>query len=282
MLTAFTLIAFAANSLLTRQALGSELIDPVSFTLLRLGSGALALLPLSRLVSEKSSPGVQNGSWGSGFALFAYAGAFSLAYLSLSAAVGALILFGSVQVTMITGALRSGERLRLAQWIGGMIAIGGLVYLLLPGVSAPDPVGGLLMCAAGIAWGVYSMRGRGAPAPVSMTAGNFLRAVPFALLFAALGFSSMHLESAGVLLALTSGMITSGLGYVLWYRALRDLTTVQASLVQLMVPVLAGFGGALLLSERVTTRLVIASVFILGGVALAVVNLPRQKSIRSS
>ena len=282
MLTAFTLMAFAANSLLTRQALGSELIDPVSFTLLRLGSGALALLPLSRLVSEKSSPGVQNGSWGSGFALFAYAGAFSLAYLSLSAAVGALILFGSVQVTMITGALRSGERLRLAQWIGGMIAIGGLVYLLLPGVSAPDPVGGLLMCAAGIAWGVYSLRGRGAPAPVSMTAGNFLRAVPFALLFAALGFSSMHLESAGVWLALTSGVITSGLGYVLWYRALRDLTTVQASLVQLLVPVLAGFGGVLLLSESVTTRLVVASIFILGGVALAVVKRSKPKAIRSN
>lgn len=281
-LTAFTLMAFAANSLLTRQALGSELIDPVSFTLIRLGSGALALLPLSRLVSEKHAPGTQRGSWGSGFALFAYAGAFSLAYLSLNAGVGALILFGSVQVTMITGALRSGERLGAVQWIGGMVAIGGLVYLLLPGGSAPDPVGGLLMCAAGIAWGVYSMRGRGAPAPVSMTAGNFLRSVPFALLFAALGFASMHLESAGVLLAITSGVITSGLGYVLWYRALRDLTTVQASLVQLLVPVLAGFGGVLLLSEQITTRLALASVFILGGVALAVVKPPRQKEHRSS
>ncbi len=281
-LTAFTLIAFAANSLLTRQALGSELIDPLSFTLIRLGSGALALLPLSRLVSEPQ-PGneAKNGSWGSGFALFAYAGAFSLAYISLSAGVGALILFGAVQVTMITAALRSGERLRAAQWTGGLVAVGGLVYLLLPGVSAPDPIGGLLMLAAGVAWGVYSIRGRGVAAPVAMTAGNFLRAVPFALLAGLFALSSFHLERNGILLALASGVVTSGLGYVLWYRALRHLTTVQASLVQLLVPVLAAFGGVVLLAEEITPRLVLASVLILGGVALAVINSREKKRIPS-
>jgi len=271
-LTAFTLVAFAANSLLSRMALSNQLIDPVSFTALRLGSGALALLPLSWIVSEQRSPNKQNGSWGSGIALFAYAAAFSLAYLSLSAGIGALILFGAVQVTMITAAVRSGERLGWAQLVGGIIAVGGLVYLMLPGVSAPDPVGGLLMCVAGIAWGVYSIRGRGVSAPVLMTAGNFLRAAPFALVVGVFAFSTLHLEPRGVLLALTSGIITSGLGYVLWYRALRHLTTVQAALVQLLVPVLAAFGGVVLLSENVSYRLVLASILILGGVALAVLN----------
>jgi drug/metabolite transporter (DMT)-like permease len=271
-LTAFTLVAFAANSLLSRMALSNQLIDPVSFTALRLGSGALALLPLSWIVSEQRSPNKQNGSWGSGIALFAYAAAFSLAYLSLSAGIGALILFGAVQVTMITAAVRSGERLGWAQLVGGIIAVGGLVYLMLPGVSAPDPVGGLLMCVAGIAWGVYSIRGRGVSAPVLMTAGNFLRAAPFALMVGVFAFSTLHLERRGVLLALTSGIITSGLGYVLWYRALRHLTTVQAALVQLLVPVLAAFGGVVLLSENVSYRLVLASALILGGVALAVLN----------
>jgi drug/metabolite transporter (DMT)-like permease len=273
-LTAFTLIAFAANSLLCRLALGGGLIDPVSFTALRLVSGALVLLPLSRVLMESKAPQKAGGSWGSGFALFIYAAAFSLAYLSLNAGMGALILFGSVQLTMISAALRSGENLGLTQWLGSTAAVGGLIYLVLPGISAPDPVGALLMCIAGIAWGVYSIRGKGASAPVPMTAGNFLRSAPMALAASAVAFSSVHLESSGIMLALISGTTTSGLGYVLWYKALRSLTTTQASVVQLLVPALAALGGVAFLSEQVSIRLICASTLMLGGVAMAVLKSP--------
>jgi drug/metabolite transporter (DMT)-like permease len=269
-LTAFTLAAFAANSLLCRLALGGDLIDPVSFTALRLVSGALALCLISWVVAESKAPQKIKGSWGSGFALFSYAAAFSLAYVSLSTGMGALILFGSVQVTMISAALKAGESLRPAQWAGSAAAVGGLVYLVLPGISAPDPMGALLMCVAGIAWGVYSIRGKSASAPVSMTAGNFLRSAPMALAASAVALSSAHLEPFGILLALISGIVTSGMGYVLWYKALRTLTTSQASVVQLLVPVLAALGGVAFLSEQLSVRLVCASMFILGGVAMAV------------
>ena len=173
---------------------------------------------------------------------------------------------------MITAALRSGENLGRLQWVGAVVAVGGLVYLLLPGASAPDPMGALLMGGSGIAWGIYSIRGRGAALPISMTTGNFIRAVPFALLSGVVSLSIVHLEPIGILLALVSGIVTSGLGYVLWYRSLRTLTTVQASLVQLLVPVLAAFGGVAMLAEQVTVRLILSSVLILGGVALAVLN----------
>ena len=244
----------------------------MSFTTIRLVSGALALVAISRLVAEPVAPQTTNGSWGSGFALFAYAGAFSLAYVSLSAGMGALVLFGSVQVTMLGAALASGERLTPAQWVGSVAAIGGLVYLVLPGISAPVPVGTLLMCVSGIAWGVYSIRGKGVSAPVAMTAGNFLRSAPFAIAASAVALSRVRLEPAGILLALASGIVTSGMGYVLWYKVLRSLTTSQASIVQLSVPVLAAFGGVAFLAEQVSTRLVAASALILGGVALAVLK----------
>jgi drug/metabolite transporter (DMT)-like permease len=269
-LTAFTLIAFAANSLLCRMALGGHFIDPVSFTTLRLGSGAVALVALARVTAATGSPGVGGGTWVSGAALFVYALAFSLAYLSLSAGTGALILFASVQVTMIGAALRAGERLTLTQWLGSLAAMGGLVYLVLPGIAAPDLPGAVLMGASGISWGLYSLRGRGSPHPVAMTAGNFARSAPLALAASAVAFAAIHLQPRGVLLALVSGMLTSGVGYVLWYTALRSLTTTQASLVQLAVPVLAAFGGLAFLSERLSFRLVMASILILGGVALAV------------
>ena len=271
-LTAFTLVAFAANSLLCRMALGGHLIDPVSFTTFRLVSGALALIFISRLAGEAKTAERSKGSWGSGFALFAYAAAFSLAYVWLSAGMGALILFSSVQVTMIGVALKSGERLGTAQWVGSAAAIGGLIYLVLPGISAPDPLGALLMCVSGIAWGVYSIRGKGVSAPITLTAGNFARSAPLAIMASAVAFSSVHLEPLGILLALISGVVTSGLGYVLWYKALRSLTTTQASIVQLMVPVLAAFGGVAFLSEQVSVRLIAASALILGGVALALIK----------
>ncbi len=269
-LVAITLVAFAANSLLCRIALDGQLIDPVSFTTVRLVSGALALIPISRLVAEPKAEEKTKGSWSSGFALFAYAVAFSLAYVSLTTGTGALILFGSVQMTMIGAAIRSNEKLGPPQWIGLAAAMGGLVFLVLPGITAPDPLGASLMCVAGIAWGVYSIRGKGVSAPVSMTAANFARAAPMAILASAVAFSSIQVQPMGVLLALISGVVTSGVGYVLWYKSLRRLTTTQASVVQLLVPVLAAIGGIIFLSENVTERLITASILILGGVALAV------------
>lgn len=278
LLTALTLVAFAANSLLCRKALGG-LVDPASFTAIRLVSGALALWPIAWTLTRRDGTRRSSGSWTSAFALFAYAAGFSLAYVSLSAGVGALLLFGAVQVTMLGAALASGERLGLAQWVGSVVSVGGLLYLVFPGISAPNPVGALLMCAAGVAWGVYSIRGRGAAAPVLMTAGNFARAAPMALVASLVALAWLQLTPAGALLALVSGVVTSGLGYVLWYAALRGLTTTQASLVQLLVPVIAAFGGVAFLSERVTARLLLASALILGGVALAVLT-KRTASVR--
>jgi len=223
-----------------------------------------------RNLSNKSQQA--KGSWGSGLALFVYAAAFSLAYVSLSTGMGALILFGSVQVTMIGVALKSGEKLGPVQWSGLAAAISGFIYLVMPGISAPDPLGALLMCTSGIAWGVYSVRGKGVSTPVVMTAGNFTRSAPMAIIASTIAFSTAHLELLGVLLALVSGIITSGLGYVLWYKALRSLTTAQASAVQLMVPAIAAFGGVAFLGEQVSFRLIMGSALILGGVALAVIK----------
>jgi drug/metabolite transporter (DMT)-like permease len=271
-ITSFTLLAFAANSILCRLALGGNLIDPVSFATIRLVNGALALAIVSRMTPESKAPKNTGGAWASGFALFAYAIAFSLAYVSLSAGTGALILFGTVQVTMIGIALISGESVGFAQWVGLTAAIGGLTYLALPGLSSPDPIGALLMCLAGVAWGLYSIHGKGVSAPVTMTAGNFFRSAPMALIASAVALSSAHLAPVGIALALISGVITSGLGYVLWYKALRGLTTTQASVAQLLVPVLAAFGGVVFLSERMSARLFVASGLILGGVALAILK----------
>jgi drug/metabolite transporter (DMT)-like permease len=276
-LTAFTLVAFAANSLLCRMALGGELIDPVTFTTLRLVSGAIILVPISRFAAKSPSAfsrqgPERHGSWGSGLALFVYAIAFSLAYVSLDAGMGALILFGCVQATMMGAGLKSGERPHPVQWLGLITALSGLVYLVSPGIAAPDPLGAFLMSISGIAWGVYSVRGKGVAAPVLSTAANFTRAAPMAAIASALAFSLVHAETKGVILALVSGTLTSGLGYVLWYKALRGLTTTRASIVQLLVPVLAAFGGVVFLAEQVSPRLAIASALILGGVAMAVLT----------
>ena len=204
--------------------------------------------------------------------MFAYAIAFSLAYLTLDAGMGALILFGCVQATMIGAGLKSGERPHPAQWLGLAMALGGLVYLVSPGITAPDPLGALLMAISGIAWGIYSLRGRGESAPISSTAANFVRAAVVTLIASVIAFSRVHAESKGVLLAVVSGTVTSGLGYVLWYRVLRSLTTTQASIVQLLVPIIAAFGGVVFLAEQVSLRLAIASAVILGGVAIAILT----------
>jgi drug/metabolite transporter (DMT)-like permease len=267
--TALAMLAFAANSLLCRIALHHTGIDPASFTALRLAAGALVLWLLLR---ARHRPSRDAGSWTSAFALFVYAAAFSFAYVDLSAATGALLLFAAVQATMIGAGLRRGERLRVAQWTGLLVALAGLVVLLLPGATAPSPRGALAMLIAGVAWGVYSLRGRGATDAIATTADNFLRATPFALVLVPLAFAFAWLrwDAIGACYALASGALASGLGYVVWYRALPQLRAIEAASVQLSVPVIAASGGVLLLGETLTPRGVAAGVAILGGIALVI------------
>mgnify|MGYP001812771999 CR=1 FL=1 len=264
-LTTIAMIAFAGNSLLCRQALKHTAIDPASFTAIRLLSGALMLWLVVR-VKQGGSAG--KGNWLSAMALFAYAAGFSFAYVSVPAASGALILFGAVQATMIGYGVWRGERLQAIQTFGLVLAIGGLVGLLLPGLSAPPLVGSLLMMAAGIAWGVYSLRGAGGGDPTRVTAGNFIRAVPVTAGLSLLMLSRASVDLAGFWLAVASGALASGLGYAIWYTALPALKNTSAATVQLSVPVIAAVGGILFVVERVTLRLFVASVAILGGFAL--------------
>lgn len=269
--TSLAMLAFASNSLLNRLALGQESIDAISYTMVRLVSGALTLWLIASLQRKRTGARVR-GNWLSAAMLFLYAIAFSFAYLSLSAGTGALILFGSVQVTMILAALRSGERPQLLEWLGILLALGGLVYLVLPGLEAPSLLGSALMLMAGIAWGVYSLRGRGAGSPLADTAGNFLRAVPLILAVRLVIWDGMELSGSGILLAVLSGAIASGLGYVIWYAALAGLTATRAAVVQLSVPILAAWGGVILLAEDISLRLLLAGALILGGIALAIVR----------
>ena len=274
-LTLAAMVAFAANSLLCRAALGGGLADAASFTSMRLVGGALVLVPLTRL---RGGSEVGGGSWTSAAALFAYALGFSLAYLSIPAGTGALLLFGAVQLTMLASALVAGERPAAREWLGLVLSLVGLVALTRPGLAQPNPVGAGLMLVAGMAWGVYSLRGRSAADPTAATAGNFARAVPLALLPAAvaLALGEVSLSRVGLLWAVLSGAVTSGLGYVMWYAVVRELTATRAAIVQLAVPVLAAGGGVALLDEPVTPRLVVASAAILGGVALATLSRERQ------
>ena len=266
-LTFFTLIAFASNSVLCRLALAPGLIGAGTFTGVRLLSGAIVLL---LLVALRGRATAVQGSWGSAVALFAYAAPFSFAYLRIPAGVGALVLFGTVQATMIGSDLLKGKRLRSTELAGLVLAVTGLTVLTLPGVSAPDPAGVGLMVIAGLAWGIYSLRGRAAIDPLKSTATNFSRSLLFAmpLGIASLGYETFTLP--GVSYAIASGAMASGLGYALWYTALRGLTATQAGIVQLLVPALAAIGGILLLGESVSVRLLFAGLMILAGVALAV------------
>ena len=271
-LTLLAVIAFAGNSLLCRLALKQTGIDAASFTFIRIVSGAVVLWLIVRLRGgTRSAP----GNWSSALALFAYAACFSFAYARLSAATGALLLFGAVQATMIGYGLWGGERLRPWQVAGLLCAFAGLIGLLLPGLSAPPLDGAVLMLGSGIAWGIYSLRGKGVGDPIGVTAGNFLRAVPLAagLSIAMLPWAS--LDSAGFWYAILSGALTSGVGYVIWYAALRGLNATTAATVQLSVPVIAAAGGIMLLGESITPRLLIASAAILGGVALVILTKPR-------
>ena len=267
--TSLAMLAFAGNSLLCRLALKLTSIDPASFTTIRLMAGAATLWLIVRS-TRRAQDG--RGNWPSAIALFAYAAGFSFAYTLLNAATGALLLFGAVQATMISYGTWMGERLRPGQITGLALAIGGLVVLLLPGLSAPPLKASLLMLGAGIAWAVYSLRGRGTGDPTKVTAGNFLRAVPMAIALSLLMHESISFDVTGIWYAVMSGAVTSGIGYAIWYTALPALKATHAATVQLSVPVIAALGGILILSEDLTLRVAGASVAILGGIALVILQ----------
>lgn len=271
-LTTLAMIAFAGNSLLCRIALKHTSIDPATFTSIRLTSGALVLWLIVRMRSGSSSG---KGNWLSAFALFIYAAGFSFAYVSLPAATGALLLFGAVQVTMISHGLWKGERLQRTQMLGLTFAFGGLVGLLLPGLSAPPLYGSVLMLAAGVAWGIYSLRGKGAGDPTRVTSGNFLRTVPIAVVLSFTMLNNISLDQAGIYYALASGALASGIGYAIWYTALPMLKATSAASVQLSVPVIAALGGVIFLGEAISARLIYASIAILGGIAMVILEKKR-------
>jgi drug/metabolite transporter (DMT)-like permease len=264
-ITSATLVCFAANSLLARAALGAARIDPVTFTAVRIGSGAAMLTAFALAVRTRP----RGGSWGSALALFGYALAFSLAYVRIGASVGALLLFPAVQISMTAWAIRRGARLRPRQWAGNALALAGLALLAAPGAHRPDPGGAALMVLAGVSWAVYSLRGVGAGTALEATADNFVRSLPLAAALLALGARPLEASAGGLSLAAASGSIASGAGYVLWYAALPLLGAARAGAVQLAVPVVAALGGVVLLGEAPTIRLVASGAAILAGVALA-------------
>jgi drug/metabolite transporter (DMT)-like permease len=274
-LTALAMLAFAANSLLTRLALQHASIDAASFGSVRLASGALMLWAVLRW-RERSARGAMRGDWIAASMLWLYVAGFSFAYLTLAAGTGALILFGCVQLTMLAVGWTRGERFSAIAWSGFVLAVAGLVALLLPGLTAPPLAGALMMATAGVAWGVYSLRGRSAGEPVAASAGNFIRATPLALALSLVLASSSHANAQGIALAVASGALTSGLGYVIWYAALPHLSALRAATVQLAVPPLAALGGVLLLDEALTPRLLLASAAILGGIALVLAGRARK------
>jgi drug/metabolite transporter (DMT)-like permease len=268
-LTSIAMVAFAGNSLLCRAALKHTGIDAASFTTIRLISGAVVLWLVVR-VRQGSPAGV--GNWLSAFALFVYAAGFSFAYVSLPAATGALLLFGAVQATMISYGIWSGERLLKLQIIGLLLAFGGLIALFLPGISAPPLYGSILMFGAGVAWGIYSLLGQGAGDPTGITTGNFLRAIPITAAMSIFTLSGSSIDTAGFWYAVLSGALTSGIGYAIWYTVLPVLKATNAATIQLSVPIIAALGGVILLGERMSLRLVLASVAILGGIALVILE----------
>ena len=273
--TTFALIAFAANSVLNRLALGANTIDASSYIAIRLILGAITLAIINS-INKNEFNSIKKAfikpnliTFLPAFYLFLYGISFSFAYRSLNSGTGAFILFGTVQITMLSTALIKGERPHLAEWAGLMIAISGLIYLVFPGLSAPDPFGAFLMGIAGISWGFYTLKGRGITDPLETTALNFIRSVPMILAINLFTFNNAHFSTEGVIYALISGAITSGVGYAIWYAALSRLTTTQAALLQLFVPIIAALGGIIFLSESITIRLIYAGLLIISGVVLA-------------
>lgn len=269
--TVFALVSFAFNSVLCRLALGNETIDAVGFTTIRLVSGAVTLSLISIIFNPKQTD-LKRGNWLSAFFLFAYAICFSLAYLKLTTATGALILFGSVQLTMICVALIKGERPQTIEWIGLILAFSGLIYLVFPGLSAPPVLYSLLMMSAGIAWGFYTLRGKESENPLAETAGNFIRTVPMILLAAIPFYQQIQLSNKGIVLAILSGAIASGIGYSVWYAVLKHHTATRAAILQLSVPAIAAIGGVIFLAENLSLRIILASGLILGGIGLAIIG----------
>ena len=268
--TALAMIAFAANSILARLALTGGDIGPWSFTAIRFISGAMCL---ALIIGPMKT--LRQGSWNAAFALLLYGIFFSYAYLLLSAGTGALILFAVVQITMIGGGLLAGERLRTLQWLGLALAMGGLVYLMLPSVAPPSPIGAIMMSLSGLGWGLYSLMGRGKGNPTALTAGNFLRAAIICAVITLpvlLILPETSIGPKGIGLALLSGIMTSGIGYVIWYMALKHLTATRAGIAQLTVPFIAAIGGMLFIAEPFTLRFFIAMCLTLLGVALATLS----------
>lgn len=264
-LTGLAMVAFAGNSLLCRLALKATSIDAVSFTGIRIFSGALMLTLLLKLRRRVASEG---GNWRAAAALFVYAAAFSYAYVQLDAGTGALLLFGAVQVTMILVGLLRGESLRGQALLGFLLALGGLLAQLLPSASAPPLAGALLMLLSGVAWGLYSLLGRKGSDPLAISSGNFIRAIAFAALLAVFFHSDLRVDALGVVYAVLSGAVASGIGYAIWYSALPGLSAIQGASVQLSVPILAALSGAVLLGEAISLRLALVSLAVLGGIAL--------------
>jgi drug/metabolite transporter (DMT)-like permease len=266
LLTVIAMVAFAANPLICRLALGQQLIDAASFTSVRVVSGAVTLALIMFPRWRRRGRGLVD--WRSVSMLFIYMVFFSFAYLSLSASTGTLLLFGAVQFTMFIAAMRDGERFTLLSWTGFFLASIGLIYLVLPGITSPDPLGATLMLIAGVAWGGYSLFGRSAADPLESNAINFIYSVPMAIIVTLLFVDDLHYTWIGLSLAAVSGAIASGIGYAIWYAALRGLTASRAATVQLSVPTIAAFGGIIFLSEPASLRLVVASALTLGGIAI--------------
>lgn len=268
LLASFTMVAFASNSVLCRLALLPNLIDPGSFTFVRLVSGAIILITL---VSIRNNGSWRSPHWLAALALFAYAAPFSFAYVRIPVGIGAIILFPAVQLTMIGWDLARGKKLHAMEWTGLGLALGGLAILTLPGASAPDPLGAGLMAVAGIAWGVYSIIGRGSKNAIANTSSNFAFAALFAIPLVVTAPSTIHWTTDGILLGAVSGGLASGIGYVTWYTILPRITSTQAGILQLLVPILATLAGIVILDEPFTVRLAIAAIAIISGVSLAVV-----------
>ena len=261
----FAMLAFAANSLLCRLALKHTNIDAASFSVVRLASGALVLWLICAL--RRSSSTIK-GSWKGAAALFVYVFAFSFAYRHLETGTGALLLFGAVQLSMVLYGVFKGERMHTLAVVGFVLAIVGLVSLLVPGAAAPDPVSALTMLLSGVAWGIYSLLGKTVADPLTTTTGNFLRSIPLVLMASVPFLSALRWDPQGILYAVLSGALASGVGYAVWYVAVRYLAAFQAATVQLSVPILASLAGIVFLGESLSVRMVLASIAVLGGVAL--------------
>lgn len=282
--TVFALLAFASNSVLCRLALGENAIDPSSFTIIRLISGIIILMAVMQLSEKSNNVKLKSkGSWLAASMLFIYAIAFSFGYVSLDTGTGALILFGSVQITMIITSVISGNKLHISEWLGLLIAFSGFVYLIIPDLVTPSLMGFMLMTISGVAWGFYTLLGRTSQSPLSDTVYNFLRTSPFILVLIFFGLNDIHLTYTGIVLAVLSGAIASGLGYFVWYIALKGLSVTQAAIVQLFVPIIAATGGVIFTHELITLRLIESSALVLGGILMVIlgryyfVHLPSKK-----